>query len=114
MLRPVKFSRGGERSAWLFIGKLHSSTTEEELADYLEEKGISGSKTIEDLQSKGPNRLAVPLESSQRTGVLAKGSSRKALAISHREKIRRGSNQTTLIRIYNRENIAYIGGAYAY
>ena len=57
--------RGAERSAWLFIRKLHSSTTEEELADYLEEKGISGNKTVEDLQSKGPNkafRLAVPLD----------------------------------------------------
>ena len=66
------------------IGKLHSSTTEEELADYLEEKGISGNKTVEDKQSKGPNkefRLAVPLDFlEQRTEVLAKGSNRKALA----------------------------------
>ena len=38
--------RGAERLAWLYIGKLHSSTTEEELADYLEEKGISGNKTV--------------------------------------------------------------------
>ena len=55
----------GDRSAWLFIGKLHKETTTADVVAYLEENGITGNIEAEDLLSKGPNksfRVMFPLD----------------------------------------------------
>lgn len=48
--------RAGQRFAWLYVGRLHSGTTPEDIKSYLSENEISGDIICEDLNSRGHNK----------------------------------------------------------
>lgn len=48
--------KAGESTAWLYVGKLHNTTTTVGLKSYLEENGITGEIKCEELISRGNNK----------------------------------------------------------
>lgn len=45
--------QAGERMAWLFVGRLKSTTTAETLKNYLGKNGIDGDVDVEEIQTRG-------------------------------------------------------------
>ncbi|PSN58419.1 hypothetical protein C0J52_02796 [Blattella germanica] len=57
--------RAGERTAWLYIGRLHHTTEKEDILTYLKEGGINGKIEGEQLNTRGGNRsfkIGIPYE----------------------------------------------------
>ncbi|KAJ4444760.1 hypothetical protein ANN_06557 [Periplaneta americana] len=57
--------RAADKTAWLYVGRLHQSVEKEGLIKYLEENGISGAIECEELSVKGINkafRVGIPFE----------------------------------------------------
>lgn len=48
--------RAATKKAWLFVGRLHEETTEEDLSSYLTDNGITGEITCERIEIKGRNK----------------------------------------------------------
>lgn len=75
--------KAGIRMSWLYIGRLHETTTAEKLKDYVQNKGINGDIECEELNIRGrlkAFKIGIPYESLEDinkaeawpTGVLVK------------------------------------------
>lgn len=62
--------KAGTRKAWLYIGRIHETTTTEDIITFLEEGGIDGQIECQELTTKGRNKsfmLGINLEEKEKT-----------------------------------------------
>lgn len=70
--KPDNSLRAAERIGWLYVGKLHSATTSEELRNYLTRNGVQEVRECIQLETKGTNkafRVGIPFADLNRVNL---------------------------------------------